>query len=340
MIAIAIQTEATMESGPKIHKVTYFCNLVFSSKRDLVDLELNETKFWGDLEMPRTVEEGFRDFLAGLTPSDVETEKARKHRASIEECLRANFTLQRFFRTGSFGNGTSIYSYSDVDYFAVVAPENLNKDSSSSLRKLREVLEARFPNSGVHVNAPAVRVPFGTGANEVHEITPAHYIEDKNGLKVYGIPDRSGGWMRSSPDTHNEYVRKINEERGLKAKPLIRFIKAWKYYKQVPITSFYLEMRVAKYAAGESTIIYDIDVKRALSELWSVQLAAMQDPECVSGYIYPSSSDAQPKDALSKLDTARTRADKAREAEAAGKTKEAFDWWNLLFDGKFPSYYR
>jgi hypothetical protein len=61
--------------------------------------------------MPRTIDEGFRDFLAGLTPSDLESEKAQKHRASIESCLKNNFTLKRFFRTGSFGNGTSIYKH-------------------------------------------------------------------------------------------------------------------------------------------------------------------------------------------------------------------------------------
>lgn len=290
--------------------------------------------------MPRTVDEGFRDFLACLTPSDVESAKAQKHRASIEECLRANFTLKRFFRTGSFGNGTSINSYSDVDYFANVATENLKQNSATSLSHFREILENRFPNTGVHVSTPAVRVPFGSGANEVHEITPADFVGENNGLKIYEIADGNGGWMRSSPDIHNEYVRTINSKHNLKVKPLIRYVKAWKYFKQVPISSFYLELRVAKYANGEATIIYDIDVKQVLSQLWECGLASMQDPEGVSGYISPCKSDADLKDALSKLDTARTRANKAREAEAGGDTKEAFRWWNLLYDGRFPSYYR
>lgn len=290
--------------------------------------------------MPRTVDEGFRDFLAQLTPSDVESEKAKKHRASIEECLRANFSLQRFFRTGSFGNGTSIFRYSDVDYFAHVASGDLYKDSAASLRQFREVLEKRFPNTNVHVSTPAICVPFGSGANEVHEITPAYLIEEKNGLKIYGIADGAGGWMRSSPDAHNEYVRTVNSKHGAKVKPLIRFLKAWKYFKQVPVSSFYLELRVAKYADGEESIIYDIDVKQVLASLWDHQLAAMQDPEGISGYINPCRSEADLKDALSKLDTARTRAGKARDAERDQNTKSAFEWWSLLFDGQFPSYYR
>ena len=67
------------------------------------------------------------------------------------------------------------------------------------------------------------------------------------------------------------------EKLGWKVKPLVRFIKAWKYFKQVPISSFYLELRVAKYADGESSIVYYIDVERILAWLWDIQLAALQD---------------------------------------------------------------
>ena len=289
--------------------------------------------------MPRTVYEGFRDFLAKLTPSDVESEKAMKHRTSIEACLKNSFTLKRFFRTGSFGNGTSIYNYSDVDYFACVATTDLKLNSSASLRQFREVLENRFPYTGVHVSSPAVRVPFGTGPNEVHEITPADFVQERYGSKIYDIPDGQGGWMKSSPDAQNYYVHKINEKLGWKVKPVVRFIKAWKYFKQVPISSFYLELRVAKYAEGEDTIVYDIDVKNVFALLANNQLAAMQDPAGISGYIQPCSSDANLKDALSKLETARARAEKAREAERDGNTKDAFYWWDLLYDNRFPSYY-
>ena len=46
--------------------------------------------------MPQTVDEGFRDFLRTLTPLARETVAARQHRASIQQCIKANFGLQRF----------------------------------------------------------------------------------------------------------------------------------------------------------------------------------------------------------------------------------------------------
>ena len=290
--------------------------------------------------MPRTVDEGFRDFLKKLTPLEGESEAAKNHRASIEACLKNNFGLRRFFRSGSFGNGTSISGYSDVDYFASIPSANLYKSSNYSLRKVRDALANRFPNTGVRVSCPAITVPFGIAGKEATEVVPAYYIKkDNNGYYIYGIPNCRDGWMRSSPDAHNAYVRYYNGKLGNKLKPLIRFIKAWKYFRNVPISSFYLELRVTRYAQNESSIIYSIDIVRILRQLYNANLAAMQDPMGISGLIAPCATENLRTDALSKLSTALTRAVKARTAEEEGKINDAFYWWNLLYDGKFPGYY-
>jgi hypothetical protein len=290
--------------------------------------------------MPRTVDEGFRDFLARLTPSSTESAAASTHRASIESRLKNDFGLRRFFRTGSFGNGTSISGYSDVDYFASLPNDQLTRSSNYTLTKVRNALDLRFPYTGVRVNCPAVKVPFGSVESETTEVVPADYVSKTDeGHKVYDIPDCSDGWKRSSPDAHNAYVRQQDERLGRKVKPLVRFIKAWKYFRQVPISSFYLELRVAKYAERESSILYSIDVKRVLRMLYDSNLAAIQDPMGVSGYIYPCTSDVKLEDARSKLGTAVGRVENAYSSEQAGKIDDAFYWWRLLYNDQFPSYY-
>ena len=290
--------------------------------------------------MPRTIDEGFRDFLPKLTPSSTESQATQSHRTSIEACLKANFGLNRFTRIGSYGNGTSIYGYSDVDYLACIPTNQLTQTSNASLQKICNALAARFPNTGVGVRCPAVSVPFGTTAAERTEVVPADYIKESDGFSVYEIADCANGWMQVSPDAHNAYVREVDQKLGCKVKPLIRFIKAWKYFRDVPLSSFYLELRVAKYASTETCIVYDIDVRNVLKSLYDSELARIQDPMGVSGYISPCSSDARYKDAMSKLGTALGRAEKAREAAAAERISDAFDWWRLLYGEKFPTYYR
>src|ERR1017187_9703261 len=164
--------------------------------------------------MPRTVAEGFRNFLASLTPSSTESLASTSHRVSIEGCLKNNFVLNRLFRTGSFGNGTSISGYSDVDYFASLGRDDLSASSSYTLTRVRDAIDKRFPNTGVRVNCPAVRAPFGTIASETTEIVPADCVSTAGNQKylVYDIPDCEGGWVRSSPDAHNDYARSTNNK--------------------------------------------------------------------------------------------------------------------------------
>jgi hypothetical protein len=285
-----------------------------------------------------TVDEGFRVFLGRLTPTGTESDAAKCHRTSISECLKSNFGMTRFFRTGSFGNGTSIRGYSDVDYFAEIPRDQLTQVSSNTLQKVRNALDTRFPNTGVMVRTPAVVVPFGADASETTEVVPADNIRVEEGYVIYEIPDFGGGWMRASPDAQLAYVAYWDAKLGGKVRPLVRFLKAWKYLRDVPISSFYLEMRSAKYSSGETYIAYSIDVLRLLRQLWNCGLAAAQDPTVVGGYIYGCATEAKLKDALSKVETALGRAEKACAAEKDGHIDVAFDWWRLLFNDAFPAY--
>lgn len=289
--------------------------------------------------MPRTIEEGFRGFHDKLKIVKTESEFVKSHRASIKACMENNFGMDRFFRTGSIGNGTNVNGYSDTDYFAGIPIKNLKNNSSYTLRLIKEALQKRFPSTDIYVDSPAVVVDFGDVASETTEIIPADYVKSENGVNIYDIPDGSDSWMRSSPRADNDYVTKINSDLSLKVKPLIRFIKAWKFYNNVPISSFYLEMRVAKYASEEKSILYSIDIKRIFAHLKSIELAQMINPTGVGGYIGACKSEADMEEAISKLNTACTRAEKAYSEEAAGRIKNAFDWWNLLFVDKFPSFY-
>ena len=287
----------------------------------------------------RTIAQGFYTFHSRLTPSSYESGKAASHKASITTRLEAYYDLKKLFYSGSANNGTSISHHSDVDMFAWIPTSNLRSNSAASLREIKECLQERFPHTTIYVDSPAVVLDFGSSDWDKAEVIPADYVEEKGSKNVYDIPDGSAGWMRSSPSTHNSYVRNENARLKKKLKPLIRFLKAWKYYCNVPISSFYLELRATRWMEDENTIVYDIDLCSLFKKLDSCSLASIQDPKGISGYISACASETKKSDALSKLSTAKSRAEKARAAEGTGKTSEAFGWWDKLFAGNFPSYY-
>lgn len=291
------------------------------------------------MNLAKTVDKGFRKFHGTLTASREESQAAKNHRASIQTCLESNFEMNRFFRTGSFGNGTSIRGHSDVDYFACIPAEILKPNSFTTLQEIQKALNHRFKGMDISIRTPAVRVRFGTDGSESTEIVPASFIKiDKNDNHIYKIPDSNGGWMRSSPEAHHNYVDEVDEKFEGKVKQLVSLLKAWKYYHSVPICSFYLEMRVAKYASRQDFIVYSCDLTNIFKSLWGNQLAAFQDPKGIAGSISPCASEGQKADALMKLKIAMGQAEKARAAESAGDMSDAFYWWNLLFARKFPSY--
>lgn len=290
----------------------------------------------------KTIEEGFETLIGWLKPLDSEHQKAITHKSTVKSYLTNNFDCTSLFETGSFSNGTGVRHYSDTDYFGVIPAEKLYDNSATSLRLVKEALQKSFRSTnGIVVSCPAVKIPFGTYKSEELEVTPCCYngfSETSLGnFRRYEIPDCNGGWMFSSPKAHNEYVEYHDKRLNRKLKPLIQLVKAWKYYNDVPIMSFYLELRVTKYMEDETVIFYDIDLKNILKKLNDCELASIRDPMGVSGLI-PSSKTSTMKDtALSKLKTAVTRAKKAMDAKNNNNIDDAFDWWNLLFNNNFPS---
>jgi hypothetical protein len=140
--------------------------------------------------------------------------------------------------------------------------------------------------------------------------------------------------------TSVKYVNDCNERPGKgNAKSFARLIKAWKCFRLVPISSFYLEMRAAAYIARQTSVVYAYDLYCFLKELQDTEVAAMNDPTGATGRIQPCSSDASKRDALSKLSTAVSRAYNALEAHKKSDDSSACYYWDQLFNGKFPAYY-
>ena len=130
----------------------------------------------------------------------------------------------------------------------------------------------------------------------------------------------------------------MNTKLSKKVKPLIRFVKGWKYYNDVPVESFYLELWVAQYANGENSILYSIDMASILRNLAELRFASIADPMGISGNISACGSVSDAATAQSKVTDAARWASKAREAETAGKMSDAFYWWDKVFNGRFPAY--
>ncbi|MFF5146970.1 nucleotidyltransferase [Streptomyces sp. NPDC013157] len=283
--------------------------------------------------MAKTVDQAFSELISNLTPTPTQFTAASKHRQEIESCLNSRLGIFRLFETGSLRHGTGVRNHSDSDF--MVSLKGDRPSSDTALARVKSALSARYPLTPVRVSRPAVVCKFWNGDVEV---TPA-YLRSTGEYFSYWIPAPGGDWIISSPDAHNKYVTEINTRPGItgSAKHMARLLKGWKYFNDVPVSSFYLEMRAAEYISRQSTVVWVYDLCYLFEELQSQGLAAMNDPKRVSGRINPCSSDYSKGVSLSKIESAAKRARRALEAYKNERPADAFSALNFLFNGKFPS---
>jgi hypothetical protein len=289
--------------------------------------------------MARTVEEGFDAFLSRLIPTEAQRTAGASHRASVKGALEARLSVRRILETGSFTHGTGIRGRSDIDALVSLSGDRPGS-SYTSLSWVKDALSERFPSTPVKIRRPAVVVEFGAGY-ETWEVIPG-FLTARGGADqyVYDVPSPTvlGGWIDSAPRVHLDYVNLANKKPSKgDAKSLARLLKAWKYYRNVPVSSFYLEMRCAQHVRAVNTYIHMWDLCEVLESLHAHQLAAMNDPSSAAGRIRACSSDSNREDALTKLSRAATRARNALEAHKDGKTDHAFYYLDKLFAGNFPA---
>ncbi|HCK84812.1 MAG TPA: hypothetical protein DHW63_09945 [Hyphomonadaceae bacterium] len=172
------------------------------------------------------------------------------HRGTLEEKLVSAFVGARLAATGSNRTLTGVAGHSDEDYFAIIPAHLLKADSQASLDDLGAALRERFPRTAIRVDRPCVRVPFDDGTETI-EITPvAHMGYTLLGFPQFLIPDGTGGWEPSAPESHNAYVHDIDIAFGGDVRRLIVLAKIWKYERNVAIRSFFIEITCALHACS------------------------------------------------------------------------------------------
>lgn len=264
------------------------------------------------------------DFTDKYTPSPSQFDGARSHRAAIEARLDTYLGVYEMFEIGSLRHGTGVWLYSDADY--LVALKGIKPDSPwTMLNKVKEQLQARFPNTTIVTRRPAVVCKFSDGDVEV---VPG-YSSTKGG---YWIANPADGWMLTHPKDHNKFVTGVNSKHGGAVKRLARQVKAWKYLRNVPVSSCYLEMRTAKHMDGETTYSPLWDLYLTLRKMRDVELASMNDPTGLGSRFGACSSEANRLDAMSKINTAVARALKAKDFAKDGYEALAIDQLKMLFN--------
>lgn len=301
-----------------------------------------------------SVGDRFRRFLENLalTPNQRQDGQT-KHRA-VRKYLNLHYwssssEIANSDLVGSWGKSTEKRPPRDIDVLFVL-PDSVKKrlddlswftnKQSYLLQEVKNVLAASYPNTDMRADGQVVVVSFASYRVEVApafsekglfgEITGKYIICDTN---------EGGRWKQTDPIAEQEHVKSSNDATKGDTRNLIRMMKRWQDYCNVPIKSFVIELLAIEFLrgwehAGKGAFWYDYMVRDFLAFM---KYKAFLDSVTVPGT--GESISWLSADWKSRSESAHARAVKACEFEASDSPVSDIDAgqeWQKLFGDDMP----
>jgi len=286
--------------------------------------------------MATTIEQGFRELRQNLEITDLQEQTVSTRQANVRKAVENDMTVLDSFLTGSYRRSTMIapLTEADVDVFVVLDPEYYSQSGQTTLLdEVRKVLRKTYPSTPkISPNGRAVTITF---TDFVVDVVPSFYRKDGG----YLIPDsRTNTWISTDPKKHVELWSASNKAHDGDLVPLIKMVKGWNKTHSAILRSFYLECMVRDGLANVTISNFPSGVRYALEKLRSKIEFKAPDPASYDGDVGAYLVGAELADAAKRLDTAFNNALATEQLEKAGRTREAFEKWRLVFSDYFPAY--
>lgn len=193
-------------------------------------------------------------------------------------------TLRYSRYVGSYGRGTAIKGFSDVDMLIELPYEtykrynNYNGNGQSALlQEVRASIKKTYSNTDVGGDGQVIIVNFSDGM--MFEVLPA-FINKGGESYTYSDSNNGGTWKVTYPISEINAINELNNKYNKNVKRLVRIMKAWRKQNNVPISGLLLETLVMNFLEGyenndKSYTYYDWmtrDLLKYISERDSDQL--------------------------------------------------------------------
>jgi hypothetical protein len=253
--------------------------------------------------------------------SEVQLDENYKHRTSL--------------LVGSYGKNTAIAPPSDIDILFELPSSEFSKYDSSTyngqsrlLQDIKKILQKTYPRTDIRADGQIVSVPF---TSYKVEVLPAFRRQD--GSYYYPDTHNGGSWKITNPKAEMKHVSDSNARSKGNTVRLIKMIKAWKRYCNVPIKSLVIELRAINFLSkweyyDKSATYYDWMVRDFFSELLEYVNGNCKIPGIDEKVQYGDAWE-------SKVKSASTKSLKACEYEAKEDHNSATVEWKKIFGDRF-----
>lgn len=291
--------------------------------------------------MAKTTAAAFTQFNDIIKPSSATWDKVSMRCDAVVKVLKEAFpedspiSYQEHLLIGSLGRNTATSPVADIDLLTVFDINTFSWawrnwwTSAHFLHRVRRLAHQESTVKKIGARGQAVRFFYTDGLH----VDVAAVLRHSNG--GFKIPDGSGGWLRTDPRRHEEYLNSRNKAVSGDLRQLIRFAREWNKEHGGHLGSFHLEMLTARTFDALGT-----NYRQALRDFFDYnrRRLSVTDPAGYSGNLARRLSWDDVSTVKASLRKARDRADLALEAEERGDHAEAMRQWRIILGKKFPTY--
>ncbi|TWO70026.1 nucleotidyltransferase [Caenimonas sedimenti] len=275
-----------------------------------------------------------------IQPQEAALSAARSHRGSVRLRLAKTFQVANATSMGSHARQTAVHRYSDLDFMVQFRKDEFFwggrlVSSDTILDRLLNDLRERFPNTSIRRDIVAASLDFSSGQSL--DVVPARFDSFSESRPVYLIPDGTGGWLRTSPQAHDQYFEVAHERSGRKLRRVSQLLKWWKHGREqaLPIRSFYIDMVLASTDVAGVARTYGTCLRDFFEHLLATECRPIHDPCGIAGRISANETYAQLSTLNRAAQFAQMHARSALAAEAKRDFPEANRQWSLVFNGSY-----
>jgi len=288
-----------------------------------------------------SVSSRFEAFISNIQLTQAQLEDAQTKHTGVRKTLHQAYYTTPFdgstsLLVGSYGKNTEIRPPNDIDIMFVLPPAEYNRynnllgnKQSQLLQDVKQILLKTYSTTKMRADGQVIVVPFTSYAVEV---APAFLLTSGQ----YCICDTSlgGKWKTVDPKAESSALVASNKRSSGKTIHLIKMAKVWKYYCNVPLKSFAIELLSIDFLASwqyydKTTVYYDWMIRDFFKYIVSKANSYIMTP-CTYEIIWLG------EEWKSRADTALARAEKACEYETEKNELLASYEWKKIFGDDFP----
>jgi hypothetical protein len=285
--------------------------------------------------MPTTISASFEGLRANLEITSLQQSTVSIRQQNVRDAVARRLAVKDSFVSGSYRRRTMIspLSKADIDVVVVLDPSYYSSDGYGALldRVRGVLLETYTKTPRISRNGQAVTITF---IDFVVDVVPAFYRQGGG----YLIPSTTEKrWISTNPKVHEVFMTNSNTSHAGDLVPLIKMIKGWNRLIGTTFRSFYLELLVEKVLRGVTISDFPSGCRYVFDKGREAAKYKIADPAGFGSQVNGVARGTV-VDAVTRFETARSRALRAESFAAAGNVSDAVTEWRKVFGAYFPAY--